>query len=59
MEISLIAKPILDLQDFNLPFIVNLVAAPSSMKTVVIQLLKKIFHFFIFYNVDIIVLVDY
>jgi uncharacterized membrane protein len=47
MEFNLIAKPILDLHDFNLPFIVNLVAALLSMKIIVFQLFKKISHYFL------------
>jgi hypothetical protein len=47
MEFNLIATPILDLQDFNLPFIVNLVAASLSLKTIIIQIYKNS-HYFLY-----------
>ncbi len=46
MEFCLSVKSIINIQDFTLPFMGVLIAAPSSMKTMVIQLFRKYPHTF-------------
>jgi hypothetical protein len=46
MEFCLAVKSILNIQDFTLPFMGVLIAAPSSMKTMIIQLFRKYPHTF-------------
>jgi hypothetical protein len=46
MEFCLSVKSIINIQDFTLPFMGVLIAAPSSMKTMVIQLFRKYLHTF-------------
>ncbi len=46
MEFCLSVKSILNIQDFTLPFMGVLIAAPSSMKTMIIQLFRKYPHTF-------------
>jgi hypothetical protein len=46
MEFSLSVKYIINVQDFTLPFMGVLIAAPSSMKTMIIQLFRKYPHTF-------------
>jgi hypothetical protein len=46
MEFCLTVKSILNVMDFTLPFMGVIVAPPSSMKTMVIQLFRKYVHVF-------------
>lgn len=46
MEFCLTVKSILNVMDFTLPFMGVIVAPPSSMKTMVIQLFRKYIHVF-------------
>jgi hypothetical protein len=46
MEFCLAVKSILNVMDFTLPFMGVIVAPPSSMKTMVIQLFRKYVHVF-------------
>ncbi len=46
MEFCLSVKSIINIQDFTLPFMGVLIAAPSSMKTMIIQLFRKYPHTF-------------